>query len=478
MYIGGLDIGTSGCKIAVFDENGKFVKCEYTEYDVKRGGGLHEIDPVEIFTCVKKVISNLEIYDLAAIAVTSFGETFVMLDENDKPCAPSMLYTDPRGKEECDKISAHFGKEYLAYLTGAKPHEMYSLPKIMWVKNNLPEHYAAARRILLMQDYIVYMLTGNAQIDYSLAARTTCFDIENKCWSNEILDYCEIDPNLLSAPVPSGTDAGKVKADIAAELSVNPKLRIISGCHDQIAAMTGAGIFERGEVMDGTGTVECVPVVTDSVPKDFSLFECGFSFAPHINGKYACYALSYAGGATLKWFRDNFSDKSYAELDKTVGDTPTGLLIMPHFAGAATPYMDTGSKAAIIGLTFEHTKSDIYKALMEGTAHEIAVNIETLKKYSLVPQKLVATGGGARSAVWLQIKADVLGVPVAALDNREVGAAGTAYLAGKAIGIYPEGMRLASITAVYKPNKDKHKIYREQFKKYAKIYGMSKQILG
>lgn len=477
MYIGGLDIGTSGCKIAVFDENGKFVKCEYTEYDVKRDGGLHEIDPEQIFACAKKVISGLEIYDLAAIAVTSFGETFVMLDENDKPCAPSMLYTDPRGKEECDKISAHFGEKQLAYLTGAKPHEMYSLPKIMWVKNNLPVQYAAARHILLMQDYIVYMLTGNAQIDYSLAARTACFDIENKCWSKEILNYCDIDPKLLSAPVPSGTDAGEIKTDIAAELSVNPKLRIISGCHDQIAAMTGAGIFECGEVMDGTGTVECVPVVTDSVPKDFSLFECGFSFAPHINGKYACYALSYAGGATLKWFRDNFSDKSYAQLDKTVSDTPTDLLIMPHFAGAATPYMDTGSKAAMIGLTFEHTKSDIYKALMEGTAYEIAVNIETLKKYSLVPQKLVATGGGARSAVWLQIKADVLGVPVVSLDIQEIGAAGTAYLAGKAIGAYPEGMRLANITAVYNPNEAKHKIYREQFKKYVKIYGLSKQIL-
>lgn len=478
MYIGGLDIGTSGCKIAVYDENGKFVKCEYTEYDVKRSNGLHEIDPEEILLCVKKVISELNIFDLAAIAVTSFGETFVMLDESDKPCAPSMLYTDPRGKDECAKLSTHFGEQSLAYITGTKPHEMYSLPKIMWIKNNLPRQYAAAQHILLIQDYIVYMLTGAAQIDYSLAARTICFDIENKCWSEDILDYCGIDKKLLSNPVPSGTVAGEIKREIADELSINPNLKIVSGCHDQIAAMTGANIFNCGDVMDGTGTVECVPVVMDGIPKEPSLFDCGFSFVPHINGKYACYALSYTGGATLKWFRDNFSDKSYAQLDKDVSNLPTDLLIMPHFAGAATPYMDMNSKAAVIGLTFEHTKADIYKALMEGTAYEIAVNIEVLKRYKLSPKKLVATGGGARSSVWLQIKADVLGVPVAALDTEEVGAAGTAYLAGRAAKIYDSDMQLAHTKITYCPNNENHKFYLKQFEKYEKIYNFSKQILS
>lgn len=478
MYIGGIDIGTSGCKIAVYDETGKFVKCEYIEYDVKRSGGLHEIDPEEIFSCVKKLISRLNIFDLAAIAVTSFGETFVMLDENDRPCAPSMLYTDPRGKEECAKLSEHFGAETLAYITGTKPHEMYSLPKIMWIKNNMPQQFAAARHILLMQDYIVYMLSGTAQIDYSLAARTLCFDIENKCWSKKIIDYCGIKEELLSTPVPSGTAAGEIKRETAEELSVNPKLKIVSGCHDQIAAMTGANIFDDGDVMDGTGTVECVPVVLDSIPKDRSLFDCGFSFVPHINGKYACYVLSYTGGATLKWFRNNFSDKSYAQLDAEVDNSPTDLLIMPHFSGAATPYMDINSKAAVIGLTFEHTRADIYKALMEGTAYEIAVNMEILKRYKLSPKKLVATGGGARSSVWLQIKADVLGVPVSALDAEEVGAAGTAYLAGRAIKIYSPDMQLVHTNITYCPHSENHSFYSKQLEKYKRIYNFSKQILS
>lgn len=477
MYVGGLDIGTSGCKVVVFDANGKQIDCVYREYDVKRQRGLHEIDAFSVFESVKAVLSEISVKEIHALGVTSFGETFVMLDENDVPCAPSMLYTDPRGKAECHCLIEKFGAETLAFKTGAKPHEMYSLPKIMWVKNNMPEHYAKARAILLMQDFIVYMLSGKRQIDYSLAARTTLFDITNKCWDSEIAKFCGIDLTLMSEPVPSGTKAGVIKAHIAKELGLSEKLMIVSGCHDQIAAMTGAGVFEPEQVMDGTGTVECVPVIMDEVPKDMSLFEYGYSIAPHINGKYACYVLSYAGGATLKWFRDTFSGTSYAQMDKEVSDRPTDIMIMPHFAGAATPYMDINAKAAMLGITFEHDKFDIYKALMEGTAYEIMLNLDLLSEFGINPQNLIATGGGARSDVWLQIKADVLGIPVTALDGDEIGAAGTAFLAGRAIS--DTGYDFSSqIRKVFYPNKERNEFYKKQFRKYKKIYSAVKMVMA
>ncbi|MBQ4146137.1 MAG: carbohydrate kinase [Clostridia bacterium] len=475
MFVGGLDIGTSGCKLVLYDEKGEFSGSFYKEYDVKRENGLHVIDAEEIFASVCHILSLAADKKILSIAVTSFGETFAMLDENDKPLLSSMLYTDPRGKEECAELIEKFGADNLAYKTGAAPHEMYSIPKIMWIKNNLPAEYKKAKHILLVQDYIVYMLSGVCQIDYSLAARTICFDIKNKCWADEILDFCGVDKNLLSVPVPSGTIAGNIKKEVAEKLGLDEDIKIVSGCHDQIAAMTGAKAFECDEVMDGTGTVECVPVIMEDIPKDFSLFEKGYSFAEHINGKYACYVLSYAGGATLKWFRDNLSDKSYPELDKMVKDRPSDLMIMPHFAGAATPYMDSKSKAAIIGLTFEHGLVDIYKALMEGTAYEIRLNLEIMKNYGIEPKMLIATGGGARSDVWLQIKADVLNIPVAALDGEEIGGAGTAYLAGRAVGIY-DGMRLTNERKVFYPNEEKHKFYNSQFEKYKKIYSSVREL--
>ena len=477
VLIGGLDIGTSGCKIVLYDADGNFVRDEYTEYNVSRNGGMHEIDAKEIFNAVKKVIKAADCKNTAAIAVTSFGETFTMLDRNDEPCAPSMLYTDPRGKEQCERLVNRFGAEKLAFRTGAKTHEMYSLPKIMWIKENMPDNFALAKKILLMQDYIVYMLNGMRRIDYSLAARTVCFDIENKCWDKEILSFAGIDEKLLSAPVPTGSAAGKIRAELARELGVSENTVIVNGAHDQIAAMCGADISANDQVMDGTGTVECVPVLFGSIPKDYEMYGMGYSLAPHPNGGYACYALSYTGGATLKWFRDNFSDMSYAELDKTVGEKPTDLLIMPHFAGAATPYMDTNSKAAVLGLTFEHTKSDIYKALMESTAYEIALNLQILEKLGLSAKSVTATGGGARSDVWLQIKADVLGLPVTALDCAEIGGAGTAVMAGCAVGIYDKNTVLAKPGKTFYPDAERCEYYKKQLEKYKRIYYAAREVM-
>lgn len=477
ILIGGLDIGTSGCKIALYDAEGQFVRDEYTEYDVSRRGGLHEIDAQVVFDAVKKVIKTADCKNTVAIAITSFGETFTMLDKNDEPCAPSMLYTDPRGKEQCKKLIDRYSAESLAFKMGAKMHEMYSLPKIMWIKENMSENFNHADKILLMQDYIVYMLSGVRQIDYSLAARTGSFDIENKCWNKEILSFAEVDENMLSKLVPTGTAAGRIKPTIAHELGIAADTIIVSGAHDQIAAMCGANIYTNEQVMDGTGTVECVPVLFDRVPRDYALYDMGYSLAPHPNGGYACYVLSYAGGATLKWFRDNFSDMNYAELDKIISDNPTNLLIMPHFAGAATPYMNTNSKAAILGLTLEHTKIDIYKALMEGTAYEIALNLEILKKRGFSAKSVTATGGGARSDVWLQIKADVLGLPVTALDSREIGGAGTAFMAGRAVGVYDENTILAKPRKTFYPHEGKYKYYRSQLEKYRKIYKAANEVM-
>lgn len=477
MLAGGLDIGTSGCKIVIYNEKGVCIDEAYAAYDVSRKNGLHEIEPKTILRAVENVIKTVADKDIVAIAVTSFGETFVMLDEFDEPCAVSMLYTDPRGKEECDRLAERFGEKELAFITGEKPHEMYSLSKIMWIKENMPEEYQKTKNIFLMQDYIIYMLTGVKTIDYSLAARTMCFDIVNKKWDKRILEYCGIDESLLSKPVPTGCVTGKIKQTTAENLGLSHNVLIVNGAHDQVAAMIGADISKNDRMMDGTGTVECVPVLFDELPKKYELFEYGYSFVPYLNGGYACYALSYAGGASLKWFKDNFSDVPYSEMDKVISDKPTELLIMPHFAGAATPYMDSSSKAVVLGLTFEHTKADIYKALMEGTAYEIAINMEMLKTAGLNPRMMYATGGGAKSDAWLQIKADVLGIPIAALDLGEIGGAGTALIAGRAIGMYDNNTVLTKMRQIFYPIEENHSFYKLQMNKYRQIYNMAKNIM-
>ena len=486
MIIGGLDVGTTGCKIALYDENAKLLATYYNEYDSKHFDGQHEINFEDIKNGVLKLLkSAVKEYRVDALGVTSFGETFAMLDENDNILAPSMLYTDPRGVEECAELCEKLGKDKLTLIAGVKPHQMYSIYKLMWLKKHNADAYNKCKHVLLGEDYIVYSLTGVAQIQYSLAARTGALDVKNKCWSKEIFDAAGIDFSVMAKPVPLGTPAGTLRAEIKAELGIDYDITVVNSCHDQVAGMIGSGIFDTTSAMDGTGTVECVPVILKELPTDISFYEGGYSVVPYINNQYAVYAFSFTGGATLKWFRDNFAELEtveankngknvYAELDKAVKDKPTGILILPHFAGAATPYMDTDSKAAFVGVTLETNKLDLYKALMEGTSYEMLLNFNTMKKATGDIALLKATGGGAMSDVWLQIKADILGKDIAALSCKEVGAAGAAALAGASLGGFDDlaatVAKMAPVRKVFTPNAEKTKIYAEYYKKYAKLY--------
>ncbi len=490
MYIGGLDIGTTGCKISVYDDRGSFVTNSYREYGVTRAEGDHSFDAEMIFAAVKEVIKEASsVCEIAAVGVTSFGESFVALDENDHALFPSMLYTDPRGDNECAALTKKLGEKKIIEIAGMKPNSMYSLPKLLYLKANYPEKYALIRRVLLMEDYIVYKLSGVAAIDYSLAARTMAFDIRKLDWSREILDAAGIDASLFAKPVPAGTVAGEMLDSLKAELGIAHSLKIVNGSHDQVAATVGCGIFKPGEAMDGTGTVECIVPVFDSIPENETLFDEGYAVVPFIEkGTYVCYALSFTGGAVLKWFRDNFAGNFegdgniYAKLDASVPDDPTGILVLPHFAGAANPYMDNASRAAFLGLTLSHTASDIYKALMEGVTYEMRTNLEHLESFGIVPEKIYATGGGASSPVWMQIKADILNRPISSLCAKEVGACGTCMLTGVGIGLYKDLDEAKSVFVKEKttctPNGNTAEIYNKYFSAYRRVYDAVRPIIG
>lgn len=473
MFIGGLDVGTSGCKISIYDEKGNFICKHYEEYESVRGNDIQEIDANALWASVKNVIQAAadEVGKIAAIGVTTFGESFVMLDENDTVLLPAMLYTDKRGNAEC----AQFDAKTVMDIGGAQPHGMYSIPKIMWIKENLPEVYAKAKRILLFEDFIIYKLTGNAQIDYSLACRTMGFDVEKKCWSEEIFGKAGIDISLMSKPVCGGTSAGP------ATLPCIDGTIIVNGCHDQVAAVIGAGALEENTAVDGTGTVECITPVFKEVPKHEEFYNGKYAVVPHVlDGKYVCYAFSFTGGAALKWFRDTFAPQAdYKDLDVNVKQEPTGILIMPHFAGAATPYMDENSKAVFSGITLSTTKDDLYQAIMEGVVYEMQINMERLEAAGIHIERLYATGGGANSSAWLQMKANMLGKEFVALDAPEVGAVGTVMLAGLAVGAFESLEEAAKVYVkkgkTYKPDPEKTALYRPYFEKYKLIYDSSLQ---
>lgn len=491
MKIAGLDIGTTGCKCTVFDEQGRCLNKSYRDYPVRRAVGGHEIDISAMMEGVYAVIREMAAAypDIAGIGVTSFGETFVMTDEGGTPLHPAMLYTDPRGNEECRELADRLGEKRIAEITGLRPHEMYSISKIMWMKKHQPDLYRAARHVFLMEDYVVFHLTGKAQIDYSLASRTMAFDIRLLDWSQEVLDAAGVDRELFSTCVPIGSAAGTVLPRAAEKTGLSEQTKIVSVSHDQVAAAVGAGAFDGNVAVDGAGTVECLTPVYDGMPDIDRMYEGYFSVVPYvIPGTYVAYAFSYTGGALIQWCVENLAKKE-AEVAEARGISvnelleefyvdkegkPSGLLVLPHFAGAATPYMDTGSRGAILGLTTTTTAAEIYRGCMEGVAYEMYLNYQALHGSGIHFEKLHATGGGARSSVWMQMKADVLNLPITALKTADAGTVGSAMLTGIAIGVFKDlkeaSAHMVEETMTYKPRPDAHQKYMQVFARYRRVY--------
>jgi len=337
------------------------------------------------------------------------------------------------------------------------------------------------------------MLSGIAAIDYSLAARTMAFDITKKKWSHEILNLAGIDINKLSKPYSSGTVVGEIRKEISIELGISPKCKIITGGHDQILSALGAGVIKKGSSIDGTGTVECITPVFDKPVTDMNMGNCGYPCVPYaIEGLYATYMLNYTGGALLKWFKDMIKPEQaeilkadgqsfYDYYDKNMPDKPTSLLILPYFAGAATPYMDTNAKGAIVNLQMDTSSFDIYRALMEGAAFEMRLNSEKIKEFGVNINELTVTGGGSKSLAWLQIKADIMQVPIYPLETAEAGINGAAMLALKALGYIKDFEEATKIMVKRKnpiyPIVSNAEYYDIQFEKYKKIYKNIKELM-
>lgn len=498
MKIAGIDIGTTGCKCTVFDEKGKYLDKSYRDYPVKRQITGHEIDMTVLRDSVITVVSEMakEYPDIAGIGVTTFGETFVLTDEEGNPLDTAMLYTDPRGADECKELIESLGEMHISHITGVRPHEMYSISKLMWIKKHKPQIYEAAKHAFLVEDFIVYNFSKVAQIDYSMATRTMAFDISTLDWSDEVFNAAGIDKDLFSKPVPTGTVAGKITNEMSKRTGLSEDTIIVSISQDQVAAAVGAGAFTSDVAVDGAGTVECMIPIFDEKPDIDKLYEGYFVTVPYvIPNKYVTYAFSYTGGALVQWCTQTIAkqekqiakeqgisvnellEKQYAEKMKAMGcaeDEPSGLLLLPHFAGAATPYMDTGSRGAIIGLTTDTSAAEIYMACLEGVCYEMYLIYKKLKGTGIKYKKFNATGGGAHSAVWMQMKADILGVPITALKTVDAGTVGSAMLTGIAIGLFKDlddaSNHMVEETITYEPRAEQHEKYMANYKRYEQLY--------
>ncbi len=449
----GLDVGSTGCKCAAYRDDGTMAAIAYREY--KTEAGHADMDADEMFLSVGEVISDcaskVDRNEIKAIAVTSFGESTVAVDKNGKTLSRFIMYTDKRGMPETEAVISKIGYERIMYVTCEKPDPMYSLPKIMWTLKNIPGVRVNVYKFLQVSDFICFKLSGETKVSATLACRTMAYNVEDKCWDNDLLDAGGISADLMPEVVPCGSVVGDVLPSVALSLGIPAGIRVINTSQDQVAAAVGAGVLDEGQAVDGTGSVECITPVFGKIIRNREFPGRNFVCVPHAEkDKYVTYAFNWAGGVLLKWFRDCFAShmkpeaKSrgisvYRMLDELCPKEPSDVIVIPHHMGAGgTPDMVPSAKGTFTGMTMKTTVPDIYRATMEGLTFEMMYNIESLSDFGIGISSLKATGGGASSPVWLQLKADILGRSITPVKNDQAGTAGCAMMAGVAVGMYAD----------------------------------------
>jgi len=485
MYLMGIDVGTSGCKVRVVDEKGKTAASAYRAYSVTHPKtGWMELDAEHVFasvcSAVKECSKNGVGKGIAAIAVSTQGEAVIPVSSNGYALHPAIVTFDTRNKKEFEDYSANVDKITNMKLTGAPVHPMFSLTKILWFKNNKKDIFDKTWKFLCFGDFISMRLGAEPCIDYSMAARTLIFDINRLEWSNEILDLSGLSSEQLPKTVPAGEKIGVVSAEAASALDVNFRALIIAGSHDQICCALGAGVTESGVAMDSLGTTESILSVNNHAIITSDMIENNIPCYPYaIPGFYASLTFLSCSGSVLDWYKNSILKDSsdFSLFDKTAATAcslPTGLFVLPHFAGSGTPYLDFNSYGIISGITLGTSREQIYKAIIEGTCYEMKLNLQIMEKSGIVSDELRAIGGGAKSDFWMQIKADITGKKITVMATGEAGSLGAAMLAAKGCGMFKQISEPAclwpSVRRVFTPDFEIHGLYNDAFERYNKLY--------
>jgi len=491
MSLLGLDIGTTGCKAVVFDVEGKVLSQAYREYPlIHPQPGWAELDMDIVLRKIEESIQEASVQSkkdpIKALSISTQGEAFVPVDKKGNLLAHSPISFDNRAKDFIPWWEETLGAERIMRITGMPLHSMFTLSKVMWLRENYPDIYSRTWKFLCCEDLVIYKLGLTPTIDYSLASRTMAFDILDRKWSEEILSTANIDKSLFPDLAPSGTLVGEIPRKITNRLSLPSKVAVVTGGHDQACGALGAGVKEEKVAMDAIGTVECIASIFKEPHLDKEMLEKNFACYPHVVPPfYITLAFNFTGGCLLRWFRDTLGKEEREKAKKRDEDVysilideasykPSSLFLLPHFTTTGTPYMDTASSGAVLGLSLNTSKSDLIKAILEGISFEMKYNLSLLEGIGIPISELRAIGGGAKSRKWLQLKADLYDKKVVSLQISEAASLGAAILAGVAIGEY-KSIDEAVDTAVKKkevfyPRREEAKIYQEKFQIYEDIY--------
>ena len=493
----GIDVGTGGTRALIINEQGKVIASAAEDHVPFASPqiGWAEQDPRDLWRAsglaVQKALqkAGLNGADIACVGFSGQMHGAVLLDGAGEVIRPALIWCDQRTEKQAQQLSDSIGDEQLIRLTCNPPLTNFTLTKFLWVREIEPDNWRRVRSVMLPKDYVRFRLTGERAIDMADASGTLLLDVANRRWSDEVLSKTGIDKQLLPALFESPDVCGRISADGAKATGLKAGTPVVAGAGDQSAGAVGMGIIKPGAVSATIGTSGVVFAATDRPALD--LKGRIHTFCHAMPGRWHVMGVTQAAGLSLRWFRDRFGSGTDDGRDpyerlcdeaSTVSAGADGAFWVPYLMGERTPHCDPNARAGLMGLSASHTRAHVIRAILEGVAFSLKDTFSIFQEMKVPVESIRLGGGGARSALWRQIQADVYGHEVELVEAEEGAAYGAAILAGVGAKHWASvEQACASVVRVaqrIKPDGGRSAAMQRNYHTYRRIYPALRTVFG
>ena len=482
-HILSIDVGTTSVKLCLFDRSLALVASASAGYDLDTAGGRTEADPALYLEAIRRCTDQLpDLSGVAAIGLTTQGETLIPVDPAGRPLSRAIVWLDDRAQRQAEVLREKIDSQTFYESTGL-PELSGALPlsKLLWIKEQEPELYRRTHQFLLLEDYLIHWLTGRFCTEKSLLTSTGYFHLGRDDYWQELLELAGLDRRKLPPALECGTPAGTILPDRAALLGLPETAAVVTGAMDQTAAALAAGCTGPHVITETTGTAMVAAAYTR---QPVFLPDHHLTVYRHCTGGACLYLpISNTAGMALKWLGQTMFSREaaegglYARMDREAAAVPPGsegLLFLPYLSGAADPYNDPDAAGVFWGARLSTTRGHFARSVLEAVAFQLRDFLTMLERRGCRVEEVCSMGGGAASPLWLQIKADVCGLPIRTLGTGETTSCGAAILAAKAVGWSAERPAALEGGKTYFPNPDHTAVYTRQYRRFSRLYQLLK----